>query len=136
MVKNKEIVAIKVEKGYHKRYYTADSSYERQDNEPLDLLRKKKPLKIVLFLLKNPHSQHKDIMRHLSISSSALSYHLNKLVSIGIAKVIPHGEKKGYSLKNRAEIIKILKKNEFHIELNLAVDSFKDLWDDLNYKDQ
>ena len=57
------------------------------------------------------------------------------MVESGIIEVQPHGKEKGYTLKNRDEIIRILKKHELHIELHFTIDSFKDLWDNLNYKD-
>ena len=90
-------------------------------------------LKIVLFLVSNPNMRHKDILRNLDITSSTLSYHLNKLVDFGIIQVKPHGREKGYSLKNKEEIVKILKKYELQIELHFAIDGFKDLWEDFDY---
>ena len=56
------------------------------------------------------------------------------VVNVGIVEVRPHGVEKGYFLKNREEIIKILKKYELQFELRLVTDSFKDLWEDFDYR--
>ena len=130
-----EISVIKDSKGYYKRYYIADSRIQIDENQILLVLRKKTPLKIVFLILKHPNIQHKDIMKQLNMPSSSLSYHLTKLEENRIIDVHSHGREKGYTLRNRDEIIRILKKYELHIELNLAVDGFKDMWDDLSYRD-
>jgi len=83
--------------------------------------------------LKTPVLQHKDLLKQLNISSSTLSYHLTKLVQSGLLEVQPHGAEKGYALKNREEIKRILKKYEFHIEVNVAVENFKNMWGDWDY---
>ena len=129
------ISVVRDDKGYYKRYYLADVGLKSDEKQILELLRKKILLKIVMLLLKNSTMQHKQILEYFDISSSTLSYHLTKLVENGIVDVHPHGREKGYSLKNREEIIRILKKYELNIELNLTVEGFKDMWDDLSYHD-
>lgn len=136
MERDNEICVVKDARGYYKRYYMADSGIDVQERDILELLRRKIPLKIVLLLLKHSNMQHKEIMKHLAIkSTSTLSYHLTNLLNNGIVEVHPHGKEKGYVLKNKDEIIRILKKYELQIELHLAVDGFKDLWNDLSYRD-
>jgi len=135
MQKNEDIIVIKDAKGYFKRYYVADSGIASNEREILEMLGKKTPLKIILFLLKHNHLQHKDMMKLLNMSSSKLSYHLTNLLDSGIVESCSHGIKKGYMLKNRDEIVRILQKYKFHIVLDVAVDDFKDLWGDLSYRD-
>ena len=135
MEKNGDITVIKDEKGYFKRYYIADSGIDRDEKKVLEMLGKKIPLKIVLFLLKHSHLKNKDLMALLNISSSKLSYHLTNLLDSRIVVANPHGEKKGYMLKNKDQIVRILQKYKFHIVLGVAVDEFNDLWGDLSYRD-
>jgi predicted transcriptional regulator len=133
MERNRELVAIKDERGYYKRYYIAFIGVGRYEKKVLAILRNKIPLKIVLLLLNFGNLQHKAILKHLDIASSTLSYHLSNLVKSGIVAVSSHGEERGYTLINREELIKVLKKHELHIELHVMLEGFKDLWDDLNY---
>lgn len=133
--KDGKILVIKDDKRYFKRYYVAGSEIKIQEKQIIETLRKKVPLKIVLLLLKHNNLQHKDIMGFLHMPSSSLSYHLTKLEEFGIIEINPHGQEKGYMLRNRDEIIRILKKYEFHLELNLTLDEFKDMWDGLSYRD-
>lgn len=133
MERNREIIAVKDARGYYKRCYIAESRIESQDKKVLEVLGKKIPLKIVLFLLKRSNLKHKEILKRLDISSSTLSYHLTKLVNTGILDVRSYGKEKGYTLKDRDEIIRTLKKYELHIELQLAIEGFKDLWENLQY---
>jgi len=136
MERNREILAVKDEKGYYKRYYVGENKSGKQETIIFEIISKKIPLKIVLLLLKYRTLQHKEILKRVPIASSTLSYHLAQLIENEILVVDFHGDEKGYSLKNPEEIIRVLKKYEIHIELHLAVESFIDLWDDLRYRNE
>jgi len=135
MQKNREITVIKDKQGYFKRYYLTGSGIENREKSLLEILRKKIPLTIVLSILQHSKLRHKELMEQLNLTSSTLSYHLTKLVDANILVAQPHGDEKGFSLKNKQEIIKILRKYELHIELHLVLDDYKDLWDQLSYQD-
>jgi predicted transcriptional regulator len=124
MEKEGRISCIK-EKGY-KRYYSKESDVGANDKKTLSLLRQETALKIVLFLLKNPNSRHKDIAEHMDLATNALSYHLNKLVEEGIVAAPVPGEEKGYTIVNRKEIIAFLRR----YQLQTVVDRFTETWDD------
>jgi len=128
--KTNRIIAVK-EGGYYKRYYTEESEVGDKEKKIIALLRQEIPLKIVLFLLKNPNAKYKEIQEHLNMSAPRLSYHLNKLTKNGIINV-PSFDVKGYSLKNKKEIVKFLKKYKFHA----VIESFKDMWAQLDYYDR
>jgi predicted transcriptional regulator len=121
------------EKGYYKRYYIKESDASNQERKLLALLRQKIPLRIALLLIKHPLLRHKDIAEKLSVHPATLSYHLNKLVEQNIVKVAYHGSEKGYSLENKDEVKEILKKYNINIELYVAAEDFKDIWEDFNY---
>jgi len=133
MQKNNLIVGVKEEGGYYKRFYLKDSDVGISDKNFLKLLRQELLLKVVLLLLKNSVLKHKELSERLNVVPSTLSYHLKKLIENGIIGLSSYGKEKGYTLKNRKEIIKILKKYEFNIELHLAIEDFKDIWGDLDY---
>jgi len=134
--RHKKIIVVKKERGYHKRYYVVDSRISDQEEQILEFLGKEIPLEIVLLLIKHQSLQHKELSDHLSISTSKLSYHLNNLVRSGIVELKPFGKKKGYVLKKKAEIIRIIKKYKLKIILDIAVEEFRGLWDHLNYEKQ
>jgi len=125
MEQRQEIIAIKSEKGYYKRYYTKNSELGIDDKKLLGVLRHDIRLKIVLLLLRHKQMRHKDIHQHLDIASSTLSYHLTELIKKQVVAVQTYGEEKGYVLVNRKEIYSLLMKYEFQ---QFAKD-FSDVWD-------
>lgn len=126
--KNSEIFAIK-EGEYFKRYYVKTSDVDSREKKMLTMLRKEIPLKIVLLLLKHPTLQHRDLLAKLDIGSSTLSYHLTAMVSSGILESRTFGEEKGYRLRDRKEIIRLLLK----YEVDKVVDGLKGAFEDLTY---
>jgi predicted transcriptional regulator len=112
------------EKGY-KRYYTDAINIGSQEKKILALLRQETPLKIITFLIKRQTAQHKQILEHISVSPSTLSYHLNKLVLAEIIEVSAYGEEKGYRIRNRKEIKSCVLKY-------VLTKGLDDLWDDFS----
>jgi len=96
-----------VKEGGYKRCYI-EGKVGVKDKRTLAVLRQEIPLKIVLFLLKNPYSRHRDILNYLGVSSPHFSYHLRKLVKNRIVEVSTSDEKKGYVVRNEKEIINFL----------------------------
>jgi len=122
--KNQVVVTVK-EPGYSRYYIKGEVGTENK--KILALLRQEIPLKIVLFLLNNINSQHRDILKNIDVAPSTLSYHLRKLMKNGIVAVQTYGEGKGYSIVNREIIVRLLLKYKPY---NLF-ESFKDVWVDL-----
>ena len=133
--KDEKIRIIKDEKGYFKRYYLKEKQINIDEKKIIDAIRKKTPLRIVLLILKKPGIQHKDIMKELNIPSSTLSYHITRLEEEGIIVTHPYGREKGYKLFDEKEIIRILKKYEFSIEISSALEGFIDIWNDFKFHD-
>lgn len=134
MERNQEISAVKDERGYYKRYYiNTGERVSGSEAQVLELLSKKTPLQIVLILLQYPILQHKDILKYVDVSSSTLSYYLSQLVQQQIVEMRSIGTEKGYTLKDKKTLVRILKKHEFHIEIHLVMDRFKDLWGGFHY---
>jgi predicted transcriptional regulator len=101
-----ELITIEKEGGYKRCY--AKGKIGLKDKRILSVLRQEIPLKIVMFLLKNPYSRHRDILRYLQTSSARFSYHLRKLVRNGIITESTRGKKTGYIISNKKEVIEFL----------------------------
>ena len=68
------------------------------------------------------------MIHFLNIAPSTLSYHLKKLVKIGIVSQKSFGSDKGYSIINREELIRFL----IQYKPYSVIDGFADIWSDLN----
>ena len=126
--RNNVITTIK-EEGY-RRYYIESQEPGAQERKILGLLRQEMPLKIVLLLLKHKNLQHKKFLDYFDVAPSTLSYHLNKLLKLGVIEVNTYGKEKGYSIKNRRAVIGFLTS----YKLISMAKSFGDMWSDINYK--
>ena len=122
--KNKLIRSEK-EKGYS-RYYV-EGEIDPLEKKALSLLWQEVPFKVVLFLIKNDRSQHKEILKNFNIASSTLSYHLKKMVKLGIISVSTHGNDRGYTIVDKEKIIQIIIKYKPY----KIIESFKDIWEHL-----
>ncbi len=122
--KNELIIAEK-EEGYQRYYIKGKIGVN--DKKFLSLFRQELLLKIVIYLLKNPNSRHKDILKHFDMSTrSLLSYHLNKLIKKGIIHVRGVGKERGYTVINEEEIVRFLIKYEPYKILEGITDTWTD----------
>ena len=103
-----DFVSIKKLKGYTRVYLKDDLG--SKDREKLAVLRQETPLKIVNFLLINNCSKHNEILKEFNIAASTLSYHLEKLLKNGIITLNTVRNKVGYSIKNKKDIRRLIKK--------------------------
>jgi predicted transcriptional regulator len=121
-----EIITSEKEKGF-KRFYIR-GQIGVKDKQYLFILRQKTILEIILFLLKQDAAQHKEILEHVNVNASTLSYHLNKLVKKDIVEVNRYGDQKGYQVKNRTFLIDLLiRYKPFQL-----FEGFSDIWSDLS----
>jgi hypothetical protein len=70
----------------------------------------------------------------MDISGSTLSYYLNKLVDADILLHVRAGAEKGYQIKDRNEIIKILIAGR--IKPPSQIDGFITTWNDFLYEEE
>ncbi len=123
-MENHKLINTDRRKGYTLCY--AKGKIGTEDKKNLSLMRQEFPLKIVMFLLKNPYSRHREIHRTLQISSSRFSYHLKKLVKAGIIKLSESGNKTGYIVINDIEITDIIIRYKPYSILKMAKDTWVD----------
>lgn len=127
-----DLITIEKEGGYKRCYVKGKIGLK--DKRILSVLRQEIPLKIVLFLLKNPYSRHRDILRFLGTSSARFSYHLRKLVRNGIISESKIGDKAGYIISNKKEVIEFL----IVYRPSSILMSIKETWEDFapDHKDK
>jgi predicted transcriptional regulator len=119
-----ELVIIELDEGYKRCYVKGEIGLE--DKKLLKFLRQDIPLTIILYLLKNPYSRHRDIYRELEISSPLSSYHLRKLVNNGILKISLLDNKHCYSVIDDKKIIRLL----IRYRPTAMAEKVKDTWMD------
>lgn len=124
--KNNAIVSIKKE-GY-RRYFIKDEDVDNKDKQILSVVRQEIPFKIVVLLLKHRTLKHKDLLNNFDIAPSTLTYHLTKLVKKGVIEVNKYGDEKGYTIKNRAKLIKFI----IRYDIDSVIEGFADLWDNIH----
>ena len=130
MEKTNLIISSRDENKYYKRYYIKYDDIGVQHKKILSLLRQQHLFKIVSLLITHENLTHKELMKKLEIAPSTLSYHLNRLIEQEIIDAFYHGKEKGYRLKNRDEIVGIVRK----YTLGKSIESFSDIWRDFNLK--
>jgi predicted transcriptional regulator len=119
-----ELVDIVKDSGF-KRYYVK-GSIGAAEQQWFELLRQEIPLKIVLYLLKNPYAKHAQMLPLLEISKSTLSYHLKKLMKKGIVRSEKQGEDITYVVVDEKEVVRFL----LRYRPSEVLKRFSDTWDD------
>ncbi len=119
----------KVDEEGYKRYYPEEYDGERLDSRDkrlLGLLRKEKPLAIVLYLLNHGgKAKHSEISEGLDIPPSTLSYHLKKLKEKNVLKEIEGI----YKIVDEKHISHLLMEYDPPDDV---VERFVDVWEDFS----
>jgi len=116
--------------GHYTRYFIS-GEISLQAEILLKILRQKTPRKILVFLLESKHAFHRDIQNHLGLAASTVSFHLNKMVELGVIKKVVIGRESIFSVISPDKVIDLLitYKKSF---IDSAVDNFVDTWLELN----
>lgn len=112
----------------YKRYLIKGEAGSLQKKN-FSILRQKNLLRIVLYLIKKGHSNHKNILEIMDISPSTLSYHIKRLIKNGIIDVEIKGTARIYRVKNSDDLISWLIEYKPY---NL-LDGFNDIWKDFTF---
>ena len=121
-LKENGLITTEKEGGY-KRYYVR-GKIGSEDKKILSLFNQEIPLKLAIFLLRNPHSKPKEIRRKLEISPALLTYYLKKLIRYGVIAERPGDEKKRFVILNEKQVIRLL----IRYRPNILLERFKDTW--------
>lgn len=124
LLKNDMIIARK--EGRYKRYYT-EGKVGSRDKKVLAFLRKKVPREVLIYLMLNPDSRHKDIKNELKVSGSTLSFHMKRMIKKGVIEEDEEGGTKKFRVKDPEAVSRMLirYKKSFMDDL---VDSFTETW--------
>ncbi len=118
------------DEGRYKRFYIV-GKVGSKDKELMGLLRQKTPRKIVLFLMLNPRSKHKEIKNKVGVSASTMSYHLKKLKKKDVVKSERQGRSVAYWIDEEDRVARALIRYKRSF-LDDAVDAFADTWLELH----
>jgi predicted transcriptional regulator len=115
--------------GFH-RYFPVETYRDLTPRERaiLNLLRRERPLEIVLALLEFGRLQHKELVDIVGGSKAALTYHLEKLADAGIVQKVAKGDERGFTLRDPDAVRRLLARFQPVGDLPARV---HDTWDDL-----
>lgn len=128
-LKRNNLIIDAKEQGF-RRFYVQDSEVGAKDKKIVALLRQEQLLRIVVVILRNPHIKHKQLANHLKVHPSTLTYHIIRLDEYGILDIVTYGREKGYTIRNRKEVILLIRKYVAHT----ITENFRDMWDEMNIK--
>lgn len=123
-LEKKDLITIEKEKGSTRFYIKGQiGSF---DKKYISILRQEIPLKIILYLLQNPCSRHKDLIQQFNLSPSTISYHIKKLVKNNIIEIEKGAGGYGYKIIDEEKIIKFL----FKYKLTRIATGVQNTWKD------
>lgn len=101
-----ELVVVKKD-GKFSRYFVKNL-LGRKEKEVISVLRHEVPRTISILLLFHREMTHKQILQHVEVSASTLSFHLSKMVDAGVVQREPRGRESFYRLLDDHEVTKTL----------------------------
>jgi len=116
--------------GRYTRYF-ATRKVGREDKKIIAILRQNTPRAMVLYLLTRPNAIHKEIAKSVGKSPSTVSFHLKKMVGVGIVEAVSLGRETAYHIADEDKVVNTLLtyKETF---VDDAVDRFIDTWTSLH----
>jgi predicted transcriptional regulator len=124
-LEDRELIVAKKE-GRYKRYYII-GTMGSHDKMLLSLLRQKIPRHIIMHLLLNPRTTHKELRSLFGISASTLSFHLSKLLKNEIIEQKKSGRENEYIVIDDEAIAKALVRFKKGF-VDVVVDEFVETW--------
>ena len=95
--------------GLYKTYYPASIVGERRQYI-LAILQQKTPRTIVLYLMENSGASQKDITQHTGFAAATISWHMSRLIEIGIVYSSKEGKFVKYYIRGDiADLVTLLK---------------------------
>ncbi len=95
--------------GLYKTYYPASIVGERRQYI-LAILQQKTPRNIVLYLMENSGASQKDVVQHTGFAAATISWHMSRLIEIGIVYSSKEGKFVKYYIRGDiADLVILLK---------------------------
>jgi predicted transcriptional regulator len=126
-LKKKSIIKT-IADGQYLRFYTFDSLNE-EERRVIEFTRQESVRHILIHLIENDYDNHENIVKHLGLSPSTVSWHLKKLVNSNIVSKEVDGRKSFYHINNVNLIKEILVKYSESF-LDIIVDRFIEMWEE------
>lgn len=120
-----ELVVVKKD-GKFSRYFVKNL-LGRKEKEVISVLRHEVPRTISILLLFRKEMTHKQILQHVDVSPSTLSFHLTKMVDAGVVSREPRGRESYYRLVDDQEVTKTLIRHRASFRCE-RVDRFVEVW--------
>jgi len=116
--------------GHYTQYYIS-GKISSKDKKLIATLRHEALRKIIIFLLLENSSYHREICEHLKLARSTTTFHLNKLVELEIINRTQKGRDSVFDIKDPQHISNLIitYKKSF---LDDAVNRFADTWLELH----
>lgn len=90
-----------------KAYFTC-TSLDRRDRDYLYFLRQRMPRRIAREVLRSPDLTFSELSRRFAVSASTVSFHLSKLVRVGMVDVAVLGRERSYRLAEPDRVRQLL----------------------------
>ena len=110
------------------RYFVRNRKLDYNGRKIMSFLRKKACRHLLMNLIENPGMTNKDLASAICLSPSTASWHLNKLVAVGLVKKTVRGRESNFEVidpENIAELI-ITYRGSFFDKL---LDNFIEMWE-------
>lgn len=130
MEKN-ELIVVKKD-GKFNRYFVKHL-LGRKEKDVIAVLRHDLPRRLSILLLFHKRMTHKDMLAYVDVSPSTLSFHLNKMVDLGVVSRESVGRESHYALVDEELTAKtlVMHRESFHSDV---VDRFAEAWLALNFR--
>ncbi len=124
-LRDKDVIAARKD-GHYTRYFPSHR-ISGTGKRAMSVLRQEIPRAVLIFLLLNPGSTHKNILGTLTVSGATLSYHLKKMVTAGVLSSRKEGRFTHFDVVEPEEMARtlIVYRKSF---VDGLVDSFVRLW--------
>jgi len=113
--------------GDYVRYFVNDRSLKENERKILSLLRRSGCRHILIQLLDNPGLNNKELCQAVGLSSTTISWHLNKLIEAGIIEKTKNGRINKFTIIDPTAVAELLicYKESF---LDTLLDSYIKMW--------
>ena len=97
-----------VREGGYKRYYITSLRFSDEEKKILSALRVRTEKLILIYLLANPFAKERELSKALNLSPSTISWHISKLVKLGIIEKVRNKGHLTLRIKDPEKVEKVL----------------------------